>query len=60
MFVQQVTYFYFKLNRFYPSKAKEIADRVIAEELDGVVYDDADAKSWSLNISDKIREKVTG
>jgi len=45
--------------RFYPSKAKEIADKVIAEELDCVVYDDADAKAWSLNISDKIREKVT-
>lgn len=46
--------------RFYPSKAKEIADKIIEEELNGAVYDDADAKSWSVTISDKVREKVTG
>ena len=46
--------------RFYPSKAKEIADKIIEEELNGAVYDDQDAKSWSVIISDKVREKVTG
>jgi hypothetical protein len=45
--------------KFYPSKAKEIADKIIEEELQGAVYDDADAKGWSVHISDKVREKVT-
>lgn len=47
-------------HRFYPSKAKAIGDRVIAEELNGVVYDEEDAKHWSITISDKIREAVNG
>ncbi len=46
--------------RFYPSKAKEIADKIIEEELHGAVYDDTEAKAWSVIISDKVREKVTG
>jgi hypothetical protein len=44
--------------RFYPSKAKQIADKIISDELNGVSYDEEDAKNWSLNISDKIREAV--
>lgn len=48
------------LIRFYPSKAKEIADKIIEEELHGAVYDDTEAKAWSVIISDKVREKVTG
>mmetsp|Transcript_21901 Transcript_21901/g.36668 ORF Transcript_21901/g.36668 Transcript_21901/m.36668 type:complete len:133 (-) Transcript_21901:1032-1430(-) len=48
-----------EIERFYPSQAKAIADGVIAEELDKVVYDEEDAKQWSINISDKIRESVT-
>jgi hypothetical protein len=48
------------LLRFFPSKAKAIGDRVIAEELNGTVYDEEDAKHWSINVSDKIREAVTG
>ncbi len=46
--------------RFYPSKAKVIADKIIADELNGVSYEEDDAKTWSLNISDKVREAVTG
>lgn len=46
--------------RFYPSKAKAIAERVIAEELQNATYDEEDAKIWSLNISDKVREGVFG
>lgn len=46
--------------KFYPSKAKIIAERIMSEELNGLEYDDADAKHWSLNISDKVREAVTG
>ena len=48
------------LVRFYPSKAKQIGERIIAEELNGTTYDEEDAKNWSLNISDKIREAVFG
>ena len=45
--------------KFYPSKARAIAERVIAEELSGQqVYDEEDAKTWSLNISDKVRDAV--
>lgn len=46
--------------RFYPSKAKQIAERIISEELNGTVYEEEDAKNWSLNISDKVREAVCG
>jgi hypothetical protein len=46
--------------RFYPSKAKAIGDHIIAEELQNTIYDEEDAKVWSLNISDKIREAVSG
>lgn len=47
-------------NRFYPSTAKAIADKIIADELSDVKYDEDEAKTWSLSISDKIREAVTG
>lgn len=47
-------------NRFYPSTAKVIGDKIIADELSDVKYDEDEAKTWSLNISDKIREAVTG
>lgn len=46
--------------RFYPSKAKIIAEKVMAEELEGAAYDEEEAKNWSMNISDKVRELVTG
>jgi hypothetical protein len=45
--------------KFYPSKAKVIADKVMEEELNGVKYDEEEAKNWSMNISDKVRELVT-
>jgi hypothetical protein len=48
------------LLRFYPSKAKVIADKIVNEELNGVAYNEEDAKHWSLNISDKVREAVVG
>eukprot|EP01036_Dinobryon_divergens_P025090 gene25088-33605_t len=44
--------------RFYPSKAKAIADKIVSEELQNAAYDEEDAKIWSLNISDKVREAV--
>ena len=44
--------------RFYPSRAKAIAEAVIAAELNGQVFEEEDAKIWSLNISDKVREAV--
>jgi hypothetical protein len=46
--------------RFYPSAAKTIADKILAEELNGQVFDEEEAKTWSLNISDKVREAVHG
>lgn len=48
-----------EIERFYPSKAKAIAEKIAAEELNGQVYDEEDAKIWSLNISDKVREAVS-
>lgn len=46
--------------RFYPSKAKHIADKILLEELqDKKVYDDRQANEWSMNISNKIRVAVT-
>ena len=43
-----------------PSKAKVIGEKIISEELNGSVYNEEDAKHWSLNISDKVREAVNG
>lgn len=47
-------------DRFYPSVAKSIADGVLVEELSDQVYDEEEAKIWSLNISDKVRETIYG
>lgn len=46
--------------RFYPSVAKAIANRVLQDELGGQTFDEEDAKNWSMNISDKIRESLHG
>lgn len=45
-------------DRFYPSRAREIAEQLAAEEIGDQEFDDESAKIWSLNISDKVREKV--
>lgn len=47
-------------SRFYPSKAKALADKIIFDELNGTVFDEEEAKNWSINISDKVRETVNG
>jgi hypothetical protein len=44
--------------RFYPSRAKAIAEKVAAAEIGEQQYNDEDAKIWSLNISDKVREEL--
>ena len=46
--------------RFYPSAAQAIAERILAEELTNQVYEEEEAKYWSLNISDKVREAIHG
>lgn len=46
--------------KFYPSIAKAMADKVLGEELNGQAYDEEEAKIWSLNISDKVREAIYG
>lgn len=46
--------------RFFPSKAKAIGDRIISEILSSAVYDEEEAKNWSIDISDKVREAVAG
>jgi hypothetical protein len=51
---------YCELDRFYPSVAKGIADRILQEELNGQVYDEDDSKHWGLLLSDKIRAAVRG
>lgn len=45
-------------DRFYPSKAKTIAEKILNDELRGSEYNEDDAKIWSLNISDKVREAI--
>ncbi len=32
----------------------------MGDELNGVNYDEEEAKNWSLNISDKVREAIHG
>jgi hypothetical protein len=44
--------------RFYPSRARATAERAAAAEIGEAEYNDEDAKVWSLNISDKVREEV--
>lgn len=46
--------------RFYPSVAKAMTDRILGEELSGQTYDEEEAKIWGLNISDKVREAIYG
>ena len=46
--------------RFYPSVAKAMTDKILVEELNGQAYDEEEAKIWSLNISDKVREAIFG
>jgi hypothetical protein len=45
-------------DRFYPSVAKAIADKVLEAELSGQTYDEEEARNWSLNISDSIRQQI--
>ena len=47
-----------EVERFFPSKAKAIGDRIISEILSSAVYDEEEAKNWSIDISDKVREAV--
>eukprot|EP01035_Chromulina_nebulosa_P021633 gene21633-27996_t len=42
--------------KFYPSKAKIIIDKVLKEELVDKDYDEDFCRAWSLTISDKVRE----
>ena len=44
--------------RFHPSEVRAIADRVVKAELQGKTYDEEEAKEWSMNIADTIREEV--
>lgn len=50
-------------DRFYPSEAKAIAEKIVAdtfnEELKDQTYDEDYAADWSTSISDKIRDAVT-
>lgn len=44
--------------RFFPSEAKALAEKVVRAELDNQTYDEEDAKVWSVDIGDKIREAI--
>ena len=46
--------------RFYPSQAKKVAEKIMEEELKDKVYDEDDAKEWSLVICDRIKAGVKG
>ncbi len=45
--------------RFYPSVAKALGEKIVKAELDNQVYDEEDAKAWSVEIGNKIREAMT-
>jgi hypothetical protein len=47
-------------DRFYPSRARAIAEKAAAHELGDLEYNDEDAKLWALNVSDRVREEVAG
>jgi hypothetical protein len=44
--------------KFYPSIARKIAEKIVKAELDGQEYDEEDAKAWTLSIGDKVRDAV--
>ncbi|CAM9245675.1 unnamed protein product [Discosporangium mesarthrocarpum] len=44
--------------KFYPSEVKAIAEKAVGMELCEKEYNSEDAKEWSLNIADTIREAV--
>lgn len=44
--------------RFYPSEARKLAEKIIAEELTGKEYDEDDAKELSLTICERIKNGV--
>lgn len=46
--------------RFYPSEARKVAEKIIAEELMGKEYDEDDAKELSLTICERIKAAVKG
>ncbi len=47
--------------RFCPSKVKDIADKILLEELkEQKAYDESESKVWSANISNRIRQSVAG
>lgn len=46
--------------RFYPSQARATAENIMKEVLDGVTYDEEEAKFLGPEISDKVREACQG
>ena len=44
--------------RFYPSQARAIAQKITEEELKDQEFDEKDAVVWANLISDKVREAV--
>eukprot|EP00904_Undaria_pinnatifida_P013628 jgi/Undpi1/9396/HiC_scaffold_27.g11853.m1 len=44
--------------KFYPSEVKAIAQKAVQAELQDKQYEGEEAKEWSLNIADTIREGV--
>ncbi|CAB1101664.1 unnamed protein product [Ectocarpus sp. CCAP 1310/34] len=44
--------------KFYPSEVKAVAEKAVEAELQDKEYDGEEAKEWSLNIADTIREGV--
>jgi len=54
------THSYLLVIRFYPSEARKIAEKIMEEELKDKVYDEDDAKEWSLAICERIKSSVKG
>ena len=44
--------------KFYPSDAKKICERVLSAQLDHATYDDESAKEWILKIGNSIKSEI--
>jgi len=51
---------FFHSSRFYPSEAKSIGDEILKEGLEGREYDEDSSEAWSLDMCNKIRQRVVG
>ncbi|EGB04664.1 hypothetical protein AURANDRAFT_32091 [Aureococcus anophagefferens] len=47
-----------EVEKFYPSEAKQICERVLTGQLENATYDDESAKEWILLIGNTIKSEI--